>query len=173
VINDVTATQLNVIQIFWRTKKNRGSYSYWSQHWCSMAVVLTIAAGLQSLQFSKGWMIHIKRKKKTTSHTTTQEIRGWLLTTESGVQNRVISCEICDARNDNGTSLVCPANQHSTILQHSRDSLVDIAMDCGLDGRCSIPGRGKRSFSAPKGSNWLLGPPSVLSDGYRGLFPRE
>jgi hypothetical protein len=38
----------------------------------------------------------------------------------------------------------------------------------GMDGWGSIPGSGKRSFSSWQCPNWLRGPTSLLSNGYRG-----
>jgi hypothetical protein len=52
----------------------------------------------------------------------------------------------------------------------SRDSSVGIVTGCGLDDRGLIPGRGKRFFCTA--SKAALGPPSLLSNGYRGLFRR-
>jgi hypothetical protein len=39
-----------------------------------------------------------------------------------------------------------------------------------LDGRGSIPVRGKKFLSSPQRPDRLWGPPSLLSDGYRWLF---
>jgi hypothetical protein len=41
-------------------------------------------------------------------------------------------------------------------------------MGYGLDGRGSIPGRGKEFFSSPQRSDWLWDPSSLLSNGYWG-----
>jgi hypothetical protein len=42
----------------------------------------------------------------------------------------------------------------------------------GLDGRGSIPGRDEIFLFFITGLDWLWGPPSLISNGYRGLFPR-
>jgi hypothetical protein len=54
----------------------------------------------------------------------------------------------------------------------SRDSSVCIATGYGLEGRDSIPGRGKRFFPSPQGQERLWSPPSALTNGYRGLLPK-
>jgi hypothetical protein len=35
-----------------------------------------------------------------------------------------------------------------------------------------IPGRSKRPFTSPCRPDWLCGPTNLISNGYRGLFPR-
>jgi hypothetical protein len=50
----------------------------------------------------------------------------------------------------------------------SRVSSGSIVSDYGLDGLGSIPGRGKGFFLYPLCPDRLWGPPSLLSNGYRG-----
>jgi hypothetical protein len=52
----------------------------------------------------------------------------------------------------------------------SQDSSVGIATCYRLDGRFSIPGRGKRFFSTARRSGRLWSPTSLLANGYQGLF---
>jgi hypothetical protein len=48
---------------------------------------------------------------------------------------------------------------------------VSIVTGYGLDIKGSIPGRGKRFFFSPQHPDWILGQPTLLSNGYWGLFP--
>jgi hypothetical protein len=57
-----------------------------------------------------------------------------------------------------------------SVCSRSRDSSVGIAMGYGLDGPDSIPGNAKM-FSSSQRPDRLQGPPSLLSNGHRGLFP--
>jgi hypothetical protein len=47
------------------------------------------------------------------------------------------------------------------------------ATDYGLDGRASIPGRGRRFSYTSQRPDWLWVPSSLLSNGYWVLFTRE
>jgi hypothetical protein len=59
------------------------------------------------------------------------------------------------------------------ILQHGEPGgSVGAVSDYGLDGRGSIPDRGRGFFLLPLRPDRLWGAPSILYSGYRGLFPR-
>jgi hypothetical protein len=58
----------------------------------------------------------------------------------------------------------------SLAVSGSRDGSVGIATVYGLDDRSSILGRGKRFTFSSQRPDRLRGPPSLLSNEYRGLF---
>jgi hypothetical protein len=60
------------------------------------------------------------------------------------------------------------------VITRNRDSSVGIATGYGLDDRrveVGVP-VGSRIFSSPRRPHRFWGPASLLSNGYRGLFPR-
>jgi hypothetical protein len=59
----------------------------------------------------------------------------------------------------------------NTNFKRYRDSSVDIVKGYGLDGRDSIPGKGKIFFFTPHRPDRLWGPPSLVSNGDREFFP--
>jgi hypothetical protein len=65
---------------------------------------------------------------------------------------------------------VSMAQLASQVHGGSRCSSVATTVGYVLDSKGSIPGRGKRLSST--GSDWPYGPPSLVSNGYRGLFHR-
>jgi hypothetical protein len=60
-------------------------------------------------------------------------------------------------------------------VYRSQDSIVGIATGYALDDRgvgVRVP-VGSRIFFSPQHPDWLRGPPSLLFNGYQGLFPRR
>jgi hypothetical protein len=64
----------------------------------------------------------------------------------------------------------CLAFKSSSITGQSWDSSIGIVPGYGLDDWGLIPGKGKIFLFSSL--NWLWGPPSLLPNGYWGLFPR-
>jgi hypothetical protein len=73
------------------------------------------------------------------------------------------------------TQSSCEVNEYdfgkASSRMKSRDSSVGIALGYGLDDRGSISGGCFEFFCKPPRPERLWGPPSLLSNGYQGLFP--
>jgi hypothetical protein len=102
-----------------------------------------------------------------------------LLTGEGGSVNRQIVIHIvhCTLQFPSEVSLtyVTFVLTFSVPPLKSRDIVVGIATGYGLDGRgvgVRVPA-GSTIFSSPRRPDRLWGPPSLLSNGYRGLFSLE
>jgi hypothetical protein len=92
-------------------------------------------------------------------------LRAWgSLCAHPGVPTLLCFCEY------SYTHAIIRIKWFTSVWGMSRDSSVGIATDHGQDGRGSNPDR-VRSFSSPQRPDRLRGPTSLLSNGYRGLFP--
>jgi len=60
---------------------------------------------------------------------------------------------------------------HDHNVAGSRGSSVSILTNYGLDNQCSIPGRGSEGIYLSSLPPPALGPPTLLSKGYRGSYP--
>jgi hypothetical protein len=63
--------------------------------------------------------------------------------------------------------------KNELLCLHIRDSSVAIATDYELDELSSISGRKKVFLSLPQRQERLWGPPSIVYNGHRRLFPRD
>jgi hypothetical protein len=67
---------------------------------------------------------------------------------------------------------ICSYQFPAIANNRSRDRSVGVEMSYGLGRPRSVPGRGKIFFSSPKRPDSLWAPPSLLTNGYWGLFFR-
>jgi hypothetical protein len=126
-----------------------------------------------------------------------QAVRRWLPTSEPLVQSRLTLCEIRGGQNGNGAGLhpsffrfalliaippllhthlslpheVCDSPDHAAHYHIQRSRYSDLLRAGGARGRTSSPGKVK-NFLFFLSSRSALGSTQLLSNGYRGLFPR-
>jgi hypothetical protein len=72
-----------------------------------------------------------------------------------------------------GTPCVWKCNIRRNISVMNRDRSDSIATGYGMDGRGLIPGKRQETFLCSTRPRRLRDPPSLISNGYRSLFPRE
>jgi hypothetical protein len=93
----------------------------------------------------------------------------------SGVSTKMLNaCKISTTRSKYpALSFFLILKIFGEVLQNmkSRDSSAGIALGYGLDDRGSIPGGCWEFFSKPPRPERLWSSPSLLSNGYQGLFP--